>query len=62
MCAGKGLMPDSLPVIVLDDVPHSPDGGQVLVVAFRVDVVEGLRRAGIAVRSGEVDGNLADQR
>lgn len=56
------MMPDSLPVIVLDDVPYSPDGGQVLVVAFRVDVVEGLGRAGITVRSGEVDGNLADQR
>lgn len=50
------------PVVVLDDVPHRPDGRQVLVVAFRVDVVEGLRRAGVAVGASEIDGNLPRQR
>ena len=46
------------PVIVLDDITHCPDGCQVLVVAVRVDVVEGLGGAGIPVGTCEVDGDL----
>lgn len=30
-----------LPVVVLDNVTNCPDGCQILVVALRVDVVEG---------------------
>lgn len=52
----------SLPVIVLDDVTHCPDGFQILIIAFRVDIVEGLRRAGITIRACEVNGNLAPVR
>lgn len=48
-----------LPVIVLDDVPHRPDSRQVLIVALRVDVVEGLGSVGIPVGSCEVDGDLS---
>lgn len=51
-----------LPVVVLDDVAHRPDGCQVFVVAFGVDVVEGLGRAGVAVGAGEIDGDLMHQR
>lgn len=47
------------PVIVLDDIAHCPDGRQVLIVALRVDVVEGLGGAGVPVRACEVNGNLA---
>jgi len=46
------------PVIVLDDFTHCPDGCQVFIVAFRVDVVEGMGGARVPVRACEVDGNL----
>lgn len=49
----------SLPVIVLDDITHGPDGAQVLIIAFRVDIVEGLGSPRIPVRACEVNGNLA---
>lgn len=55
-----------LPVVVLDDVPHSPDSSQVFVKALRVDVMQGAGQPGIPVRAGEVNGNLiqrtSDQR
>lgn len=47
-----------VPVIVLDDITHCPDSSQVLVVASRVDVVEGLGSAGVPVGACEVNGNL----
>lgn len=49
----------SLPVIVLDDITHCPDGCQVFIIAFRVDIVGGLGRGGIPVRACEINGNLA---
>lgn len=52
-------MEQSLPVIVLDDITHCPDGCQVFIVALWVDVVEGLGGSRIPVGSCEVDGNLA---
>ena len=47
-----------LPVIVLDHAAHGPDSRQVLVIAIRADVVEGLREPGIPVGACEVNGNL----
>ncbi len=49
----------SSPVIILDDITHGPDGCQVFIIAFGVDIVEGLWRAGIPIRACEVNGNLA---
>lgn len=51
-----------LPVVVLDDVAHRPDGCQVFIKAVRVDVVQGLGGLGVSVRAGEVDGNLNHDR
>lgn len=51
----------SLPVVVLNDVPHGPDSREVLVDALRADVVQGLRRPGIPVGAGEVHSHLLDQ-
>lgn len=49
----------NLPVIVLDDITHSPDCSQVFIIAVRVDVMEGLRVPGIPVGAGEINSNLA---
>lgn len=49
----------SLPVIVLDDITHRPDGWQVFIITLRVDIVEGFGGSWIAVGACEVDGNLA---
>lgn len=46
------------PVIVLDDVAHRPNSREVLVDALRTDVMQGLRRPGVPIRAGEVDGHL----
>ena len=46
------------PVVVLDHRAHGPDGGQVLVVALRVDEVEGLGGPGVPVGTCEVYGYL----
>lgn len=48
----------NLPVVVLDDITHCPDGRQVFIKAFWVDVVQGLGGAWIPIRACEVDGNL----
>lgn len=47
------------PVVVLDDVAHGPDRGQVLVDPLRADVVQRLRRSGVSVGPCEVNGHLA---
>lgn len=39
----RELEQTSLPVVVLDDVTHSPDSSQVFVKALRVDVMQGAR-------------------
>lgn len=49
----------SLPVIILDDIAHSPDSGQVFIIAFWVDIVEGSRSPGVSIRACKVNGNLA---
>lgn len=45
-------------VVVLDDLAHCQDGGQVLVAAQRVDVVQRGRLTRVPVGSGEVDTDL----
>lgn len=55
-------MEQHLPVIVLDDVTHCPDGCQVFIVALWVNVMEGLWRSRITVGACEVDGNLTQSR
>lgn len=49
----------SLPVIVLDDVTHSPDSCQVFIKALRVDVMEGHRGPGVPVGASKINSNLA---
>lgn len=51
-----------LPVIVLDDIAHRPDGCLVFIIAFRVNVMEGARRSGVTIRACEVNGNLRPSR
>lgn len=51
--ADRGVPPRS-PVVVLNDLPHSPDGRQVFVGAHGVDVVQRGGVEGIAVGGCEV--------
>lgn len=52
----------SSPVIVLDDIAYRPDGREVLIHPLRADVVQRLRRSGVSVGPGEVDGHLGKGR
>ena len=44
----------SIPVIVLNDLPNSPDGRQIFVGAHGVDIVQRGRVEGISIGSCEV--------
>lgn len=48
----------TLPVIVLNDLPNSPDGRQIFVGAHRVDIVQRGRVEGIPVGGCKVYSNL----
>lgn len=57
----QNILSINLPVIVLDDVTHSPDSRQVFIKALRVDIMEGHRGLGIAVGAGKINSNLAQE-
>lgn len=48
-----------LPVIVLDDISHSPDSRQIFIIALRVDVMEGDGGPGIPIGASEINRNLS---